>query len=117
MNSTETFAGARFDGALKEEKGKLYAAALDAKDTGYAGPDPEAASYWIPYAGSKHLDGGALGVFDASELLPLREQLTALWRDDAEATKCLPIVVSACYRTRDDRKNYLEKVDLYNYMM
>lgn len=107
MRSTEDFSG-----VLREEKERLRALA---GASGGGWPEGAGTPCWIPYKEARHLEG-PMTAFDSSELLPLKERLRALWEGDA-AAPCVPIILSAYYKTRDERENYLEKVDLYNYMM
>ena len=108
MNSTEDI--------LYDEKKKIYDLSSNNK-IGYVFPviDNNVASYYIPYAKSKHLDS-VLSTYGSEELSEFKTNLSELWMENyLDVYK--RIIVACYFKTMDVNKKLVEDVDLYNYMI
>lgn len=111
MNSIE------FTGKLSESKQKLYD---NVKKNGhknwYESCSERSSSYWLNYKDSKHL-ASSITVYDSYEISLFRHNLSDLWNNDETMKSIQNILMEAYYINSKGESNYLQQVDLYNYMM
>ena len=105
------------DSVLAAEKDKLYETACGSEGKiRFEEIDPSADTYFKDYKACRHL-GSPLAVYDSQELSQMREMLGEIWGDDPVKKACIPVMLAAYRKTREDQENHLPEIDLHNYMM
>ena len=105
--------------SLTDEKKRLKEAAIKLSPLygTFEKTDEADSSYYKEYASCKHFDTD-ISCYTSDEISDLRSMLLQLWDEDEELKKAvIPILLAAYVKTKDSTENYLEEIDLMNYML
>lgn len=72
-------------------------------------------SYYIPYKESKHCEAPIVE-FNSGDITEIRKRLSDMW-SGTPMEKTIPVFLAGINKSKEESENYLQKIDLHNYMM